>query len=144
MGVLTEIYAAYPSDADQLKNDPNRTKKWKGIDAKGHNEITLSALWSILDSTVDIDDAVEKFELLTEDDSDGPWVYLAPHAFAELLAELNETNIDEIHKLWIEHEELRRDVSSEEDARCVRETLKALAAIAKERGDTSILMWQCL
>ena len=146
MGVLTEICIADKEDAPALKEELHRCEKWMGIDAKGHNEITLSELWSVLDPAVSAESAEDCFALLTEDGPDGPWVYLVPEELTKLLSATEDHAIPDVHKRWLNQEEIGHHVTDDEDARCVLQNLNDLVDLAKKAVEQGkpLLMWICL
>ena len=146
MGVLTEIYIADVADAPALRDHLRRDDRWTGIDVKGQSEITLSELWHVLNPSVSASEVEGEFKLLTDDDAEGPWVYLIPEELAKTIGETKDEELPRIHKAWLDQEEMSGNVMDDGDAACVLAQLKDLVSLARTATtqNKTLLMWVCL
>ena len=142
MGVLTEIVAAPPSDAAEIATNLDRSH-WQTVDLKGHSELTLAALWCLLDPTIDQDDAESRFTLLTDDNQDGPWVFAIPDPLVSLIQSIDDQQVSTVHQAWCENEDL--DVDDDGDPEALLEQLRELIALSRSmKPSDRLLMWVCL
>lgn len=143
MGVLTDIIVADPSEASEIEANYPDQGIWNSVDLKGHNEISMSDLWSVLD--LNADSREELFTLLTDSER-GPWVFLFPRQLTILLAGIDETRWPDIIEQWCQKEEMIAMGLDEVDREDLLEQCVELGGLAGEALalDKELLMWVCL
>ena len=141
MGVLTEILIASDADADDLAAATAPIERWLGLDAKGHNEVTLGTLWHVLDGgtaeTADLETFAE-FVCLTKASEEGPWVFRLPLGLVRSLSLLSDEQAGAAASGWCLADELQG--LGHEGCYELLLRLRALAQQAEAEGKT-LLMW---
>ena len=141
MAVLTELVLANPQEAEAVGKASVPIRQWEGLDAKGHNEITLGTLLAILRGEQITDDTFLDCPCLYEGSQEGPWVYALPQELADAILGLEEARLGDVVNQWCDTEELEE--LPPDQARDFLRALKALFVAAQERGK-SVLMWTSL
>jgi hypothetical protein len=140
MGVLTELLLAPIDDAAAVAREPVPSRRWTGIEIKGHNSVTLGQLLAIVR---DVDWTPEIFgdELVASGSDDGPWVTSVPTDFIDEIGGLGDDRVDEIAEAWATTEELEH--LSVDDTRAALVSVRDLCRRAHEERAT-LLMWMSL
>ncbi len=140
MGVLTDLVIANTDEAEAVANSTTPSEQWRGIDAKGHSEITLGTLHSILRGEDYNETALVEFPLLAQASEERAWVFAVPTDLVTTLHQLDDAQIPEIVSEWLKSDEMQNTNYNVEGF--VRE-LKSLATEAVSQ-QKPILMWLCL
>jgi hypothetical protein len=140
MGVLTELVLASIDEADAVAREPVPSRRWTGIDVKGHNSVTFGQLLAILR---DVDWTPEIFgdELVASGGDDGPWVTSVPSDFVTEVGALADARLEEIAEAWATTEELEH--FSVEQTLDTLTRVRGLCRRAREERAT-ILLWMSL
>ncbi len=143
MGVLTDILIVDEGEAEKVAAASAPTGRWKGMAAKGLDQVKLAKLWALLEDRSPADEPDEEFTLLAQQSDEGPWVFRIPPALTELLARLDDGRVRSKARDWAAIEEFEADGWSGEE---VRAALAELCGLAREatKQETSLLLWVSL
>jgi hypothetical protein len=141
MGVLTDLIIADKSEAEEIAQSSVPSSRWRGVDAKGHNEITLGTLLCILRGEDYNEAALGEFPLLAQKTEEGPWVFALPDALVVSLYQVDSSQIPEAVSKWLKTEEMRGDEYGDAERFIGELKLLATEAITQQRP---ILMWMSL
>ena len=143
MGVLTELVIADKSEAETIAASFSPSEHWKGIDAKGHSEITLGLLLCVLRGE-EFDEAIhEEFPLLAQASEEGPWIFETPNDLTVRLNRLDDSEIPSVASGWLTMgEDDLRGFDKDYAEGFIREfKLLAAESIARQKP---VLMWMSL
>jgi hypothetical protein len=140
MGVLTELVLAPIDDADAVAREPVPSRRWTGVEIKGHNSVTLGQLLAIV-RDVDWEPEIFGDELVASGSDDGPWVTSVPDDFVVEVGGLGDDKLDEIAEAWATTEELEH--LAVDDTRAVLVAVRDLCRRAHEEHAT-VLMWMSM
>lgn len=144
MGVLTDIVVADSAKAADVASDPDRLRKWPGVDAKGIDSIKLARLWALLSKDPSKENAGAEFEVVYDAaGDDGPWVFRVPEPLVQLIAALDEASTTPVATAWGKSEEFILDGWDADAVRSVLSDLQKLARQAVSRRH-ALLMWMSL
>ena len=113
MGVLTDVVIADEGEAEAVATERVPAKRWRGIDAKGIDQVKLATLWARLAQRgLDVESIVKlttDFAALFEVSEEGPWVFRIPRPLVELLADLDDQGAVTTAVEWASTEEFMLD-----------------------------------
>lgn len=143
MGVETVFVVASLDDVDRIAVTYDH-QEWPSVYAKGQSEDSLAYLWHCMDNTIDWERAVERFEELSRNGEDGPWVFSVLEPLVACLASVLESTEDELFEKWKGFEGF--EGCDEEDYGYIREELDGLLGLCRGRvsRDQPLLMWVSL
>lgn len=140
MGVLTDLVIANTDKAENVAHSIAPLNEWRGIDAKGHSQITLGTLLCILRGDDYGETVLEEFPLLAQASEDGAWVFAVPQDLVTALHQSDDAQIPTIVTEWLKSEEMQNANYNVEN---FLRDLKNLVTEAVSQ-QKSVLMWMCL
>lgn len=147
MGVLTDVVIADEGEAEAVATERVPAKRWRGIDAKGIDQVKLATLWARLAQRgLDVESIVKlatDFATLFEVSEEGPWVFRIPGRLVELLADLDDQHAATTAVAWASTEEFVLDRWDSGAVRSILDELRSLAREARAKKK-SLLMWMSL
>jgi hypothetical protein len=143
MGVLTDLVVIDVSSAELVARSFAPAKEFRGLDAKGIDEVKLCQLRSILADSPYDPNCPGQFVLLAGDEAEGPWVTSVPADLVAAVAALPEDQVPAIAAKWHDTEEFKLDGWT---LNRVKSTLRGIRRLAQrsEAERKPILMWSSL
>lgn len=146
MGVLTDFFIGDDEIARTLDEaiPPGHADR---VDLKGILQVELSYLQCILMGCNWNVEMVDEYEPLFEASDEGPWVCRVPVALVDRLAEIQETELDNVARSWWAIDEFQPGIWGKGwELSEVKGHLTELVKLAKrcETERKSLYMWICL
>jgi len=150
MGVLTDFFVAAPNEIDDAIVVAGPADRFKTVEAKGADDISLTSLNGIVTGrNFEVDGGfdtllaeVESISAASEED--GPWLFRAPQALVAGLAAADEPRLDDINEAWAQTEEWQANgVTSPDETRWL---VQGLAELARDAAASSkdMYLWVSL
>ena len=140
--MLTNIYAALPSDAESINKDPV-SNQWPRLEFNGLDNAALAALLFALGEN-DNGKALEGEDCLVfSDDKSGPWIFHLPESLRNIMSDLNENEVTPLAERWVKQEELAFNKLSASDVLPIIETLRDFS-IKALKDNQQLMLWMCL
>ncbi|MER3554555.1 MAG: hypothetical protein C4331_09465 [Meiothermus sp.] len=147
MGTLSDFVVAPKSAGNEvLKLGSGATSHFPGFQSNKWSSFELSALYSLLANNAETldgwDDKIEEFEegAIPQSDEDGPWVYMFPEAFTQVLSGAEEDLWQQAANKWVSIEEFEFTSQEQTHVKQFAEDLRGLAHQAIE-SDQAIFLW---
>jgi hypothetical protein len=146
MGVLTDFVVAERTEAHLVGQADVPSEAFRGIDAKGIDQVKMATLYAILTGTdYDPDFLAADDSFLYTGSEDGPWVQAIPDDMVRRLAELLPHQLSVIAEHWLASEEFDPRYSnwSPEAVTWFLGEIRDLSRVAISEKKT-LFMWTCL
>jgi hypothetical protein len=140
VGLLNTYFVGNDSDAENFSN-AEVDKFPATFQAKGLTTLELAELWAVLSEIEFSAELAGLFENIKQTDSE--WIDRFPDEFTEVLADLEDDEVNELALTWIEYEELRIRNYQLADAVFIFDGLRRLAKVAKAMS-ANLYLWLSL
>ena len=159
MAILTDVLVASPFEAEAIcRYSGGHFENWPCWQAKGFDSLIFSDLLRALGAEADAESLSRSDTLIYMETQDGPWVFHLPDVIPETLSTLEDDEIPDLAKRWLQGENAGYDLFERwlpgekpagfEDAvvESVVWELKDLRNLSKQAlaADKSLLLWVCL
>jgi hypothetical protein len=144
VGVLSDLVIADRSEATAINEaEGGHLKQWPCLESKGIDNVKLGMLWSILSETEYDSSFMGDDSILDQPSDEGPWVMLVPEEMVSAIANLDDSRVETIGRVWAKIEEFESDGWAEDS---VLEYFKEFAQFAKnvQEQKKDLLLWMCL
>jgi hypothetical protein len=143
MAVLSDFIVADSHEVPAILATASPSEKWQSAQYKGLSEVNLCQLWAILKKSSFSEDDLKKFNVMSNNEQQGPWAIIVPSELTSEIAAIDDGDAAHVADQWAKTEELLVDRWQPADVAALLRSIRRLATNANQ-DHKKLILWVSL